>query len=341
MRKSDGKALSNNPNFRTIEILEEMARYYDLMHDSWRTFSYRKAVSLLKRQTKLISTKEEALKLYGIGERLATKIEEIALTNRLRRLENANTDPNDQLLQTFLQIYGVGLAQAHRWVQSGYKSLDDLKARAKLTETQKIGVEHYDDFIQRIPRTEVEKHGEIVRSALQIIEPTFEVTIGGSYRRGSPSSGDIDLIITKPGAVLSEIRTVVMESLVPTLFKKEFLKVRLAGPDHGAATSSKWHGASALPESTVWRRIDFLLVPWEEIGAALIYFTGNDIFNRSIRLLARRKGMRLNQCGLFKNVLRDKSMVKMNEGELVESRSERKIFEILGVPWRPPEHRNC
>jgi DNA polymerase IV len=77
------------------------------------------------------------------------------------------------------------------------------------------------------------------------------------------------------------------------------------------------------------------------MGAALLYFTGNDIFNRSIRLLARKKGMRLNQHGLFKNVMRGKAMVKMNEGELVESKSEKKIFECLGVPWRPPEHRNC
>jgi DNA polymerase IV len=75
------------------------------------------------------------------------------------------------------------------------------------------------------------------------------------------------------------------------------------------------------------------------MGAALIYFTGNDIFNRSMRLLASKKGYRLNQRGLYKDVIRGKNREKITEGTLVESRDERKIFEILGVTWRPPEHR--
>jgi DNA polymerase IV len=106
---------------------------------------------------------------------------------------------------------------------------------------------------------------------------------------------------------------------------------------------TKWHGACSLPDrvDALWRRIDFLLVPSDEIGAALIYFTGNDIFNKSIRLLASKKGMRLNQHGLWTDVFRGHNRQKLNQGMLVESRSEKRIFELLGVPYRPPEHRNC
>jgi DNA polymerase IV len=77
------------------------------------------------------------------------------------------------------------------------------------------------------------------------------------------------------------------------------------------------------------------------MGAALIYFTGNDIFNRSIRLLASKKGMRLNQRGLYRDVMRGPSRVKVTEGQLVEGRDEKKIFEILGVRWREPHERWC
>lgn len=83
------------------------------------------------------------------------------------------------------------------------------------------------------------------------------------------------------------------------------------------------------------------MVPWAERGAALLYFTGNDIFNRSLRLLASKKGFRLNQSGLYKDVLRGRDRTKFTDGVLVESESEEKIFEILGVPYRPPEHRIC
>ena len=36
------------------------------------------------------------------------------------------------------------VTQAQRWVAAGYKSLDDLLNKAKLSHSQRIGVEHYD-----------------------------------------------------------------------------------------------------------------------------------------------------------------------------------------------------
>ena len=49
----------------------------------------------------------------------------------------------------------------------------------------------------------------------------------------------------------------------------------------------------------------------------------------------------MNQKGLYKDVVRGRNREKLNEGTLVEGRSEKKIFEILGVPWRPPTERIC
>lgn len=332
---------SGNPNARTIQILEEMGRFYDHMQDSWRTLAYRKAVTTLKKQNTKITTAAQAVALPFIGQRLADKIEEIVLTDRLRKLNNTRDDPLNAVFCLFLGIYGVGLAQANKWIQLGHRTLEDLQTKAKLTESHKVGIEHHDDFNSRIPRAEVEAHGTFVKKALRNIDKDFQATIMGSYRRGAKDSGDIDMILTKPGATLATLRTVVFDELIPALYKANFLKASLATSRTSNSTSTKWHGASCLPSSSVWRRMDFLLVPEEEMGAALIYFTGNDIFNRSIRLLARKKGMRLNQKGLYKDVMRGERGVKLNEGVLVEGRSEKKIFEILGVPWREPQERIC
>jgi DNA polymerase IV len=335
MQKHSGE-ISNNANAATIVILQQMADYYGKMGDEWRIRAYRKAIATLRNHPKRVCTKDEALALPNVGERLATKIEEIVFTSRLRRLDNALAEPQDQILQTFMKIYGAGFAHASQWVRQGYTTLDELLQKATLTENQKIGIAHFEDFQERIPRAEVTKHGDIVRRALCKLDPAFEVTIGGSYRRGAKDSGDIDFIITKPDADIDHVRNVVVGQLVPNLFSAGFLKVALAAT---SGDGSKWHGACCLPGQTQWRRIDFLLVPWAEMGAALIYFTGNDIFNRSMRLLASKKGYRLNQRGLYKDVIRGKNREKIAEGTLVESRDERKIFDILGVPWRPPEHR--
>ncbi|EUC47441.1 hypothetical protein COCMIDRAFT_24607 [Bipolaris oryzae ATCC 44560] len=341
MDPSASSHISWNPNARTIQILEEMCKYYDSMQDQWRSLSYRKCVATLKKQTVKITTAEQAAKLPSIGTRLAAKIEEIVLTDRLRRLESTRHNPQDVALRLFLGIYGVGLVHANKWIQAGYRTLEDLKTKATLSENQKIGLEHYHDFNSRIPRAEVEAHGATVAAALKEIDPEFSATIMGSYRRGAQDSGDIDIMLSRPNMSPTAMSTTVFEVLIPHLFKTGFLKASLIASRYSDSSSLKWHGASCIPSSTVWRRIDFLVVPEQETGAALLYFTGDDVFNRSMRLLARKKGMKLNQRGLYTDVLRGRKGEKLNDGVLIEGRSERRIFEILGVPWKEPSERIC
>ena len=338
MSKNDGTGKLANLNARTIEILQQMANYYERDQDHWRLTAYRRAIAALRKQNRKITTEEEALAIPFIGQRLAAKIEEIVWTNKLRRLDNAGLDPNAEVVQIFMGIYGVGLKQATKWVEQGHRTISDLE-KAHLTKNQKIGIAHYEDFNTRIPRAEMDRHDQYVRDTCSSIDDTVQFTIGGSYRRGAADSGDVDFIVTKPDASIENLRTIILDRVIPQLFDKGYLKVGLATTDK--VDGSKWHGAAALPGTTVWRRIDFLLVPWDEIGAALIYFTGNDIFNRSIRLLASKKGMRLNQRGLWKDVIRGRNRERITQGSLVEGKDEKKIFELLGVPWRPPQHRIC
>ena len=339
MSKHDGKGKSENPNARTIEILQRMADYYEKTQDHWRFTAYRKAIGALRNQPRKITCAKEAFAIPAIGARLADKVQEIACTDRLRRLENTNWETHDKLLQLFLEIYGVGLKQATKWVDQGYRTIAELVSKAHLTKNQKVGIEHFEDFRSRIPRHEMDRHDQYVRDICRSVDPTLQFTLGGSYRRGATDSGDIDFIVTKPYCDIKLLRTIMLETIIPLLFEKGYLRVGLATTAKEAG--SKWHGAAALPGTTVWRRIDFLFVPSNELGAALIYFTGNDIFNRSIRLLASKKGMRLNQHGLWRDVIRGQNRQKITQGSLIEGKDERKIFEHLGVPWRPPHHRIC
>jgi DNA polymerase lambda/DNA polymerase IV len=352
---------AHSPNAKTIEVLQKMCDYYTRINDTWRTIAYRKAINTLRRQTTKITSEEEAYRLPNIGRRLAAKIEEIACTNKLRRLEYANDEPLDQVLETFLKIYDVGTSRANKWISQGFRTLDDLREKADLTTNQLIGIERYDDLNTRIPRDEITALFAYVRRETAQLDPDVELLVGGSYRRGSDNSGDMDIIVTRKGTTSPGDLVPFLEELVAILTRKGFLVATLAAL-HGSrpgkdGPGSKWHGCCVLPqESTstagdgdstapprrqIWRRIDFLLVPESQYGAALVYFTGNDIFNRSMRLLASRKGMRLNQRGLYKEVMRGKNRVKVTEGELLEGRDEKRIFELLGVKWREPSERWC
>ncbi|KAK4111875.1 hypothetical protein N656DRAFT_710866 [Canariomyces notabilis] len=333
---------AQNPNARTIEVLQSMCDYYTRINDHWRTTAYRKAITTLRRQPTKITNEEEAYRLPNIGRRLASKIEEIVSTNKLRRLEYANDEPLDHGLETFLKIYDVGTSRANKWIAQGFRTLDDLRTKADLTPNQRLGIEHYDDLNTRIPRAEVAALGEYVKREAARVDAAVELLIGGSYRRGSDSSSDIDIIVTKKGTNSVDELVPFLEELIDVLTRQGFLVATLAAL-HSRRTGkdgpgSKWHGCCPI-----WRRIDFLLVPESEYGAALIYFTGNDIFNRSMRLLASKKGMRLNQRGLYKEVMagKERGKLKVTAGELLEGRDERRIFELLGVKWREPWERWC
>ncbi|KIX95628.1 uncharacterized protein Z520_08748 [Fonsecaea multimorphosa CBS 102226] len=339
MERHDGRTHNENLNAETMEKLQEMATSYDQTGDQWRTKAFRQAIGKLRKQSQMIRTSHQA-RAVGIGESIGAQIEEIVSTGKYRRLEYAQNDPRNQIIKLFMGVYGAGETTAKMWIAKGYRSLEDVYQKAELTVSQRVGIEHYEDFQQRIPRTEVEQHAAVVEKALKAADPNFQLIIGGSYRRGSKDSGDIDCIIFMPEAGISHIRTLMLDTVIPKLMAQGFLKVALAAGHHSSDDSSKWHGASALPGSNVWRRIDFLFVPWTELGAALIYFTGNDLFNRSIRYLAGQKQMRLNQRGLFKDVMRGHGRRRINDGTLLEGHDERRIFEILGVPYRPPEERN-
>ncbi|KAK4132264.1 hypothetical protein BT67DRAFT_385777 [Trichocladium antarcticum] len=343
-----------NPNARTIEILQSMCDYYTRISDNWRTMAYRRAITTLRRQPVKIATAEEAHRLPNIGARLAAKIEEIVSTNRLRRLEYAHAEPLDRVLATFLQIHDVGPRRAAKWIAQGHRTLADLAAHADLTANQRLGIDHHTDLTTRIPRAEVTALFTHVQRAAARIDPAAELLIGGSHRRGAASSGDIDIIITKKATSSPADLGPLLTALVADLTRTGFLVATLAAPhtqqqqQQQQRPGSKWHGCCVLPRADggagprpVWRRIDLLLVPETEYGAALIYFTGNDIFNRSMRLLASKKGMRLNQRGLYQGVLRGKGRVRVTEGELVEGRDERRIFALLGVKWREPWERWC
>lgn len=349
MKSGTKDAAPGNPNTETIAILQSMCDHYTRNKEHWRITAYRRAISALRQQPTKILTSSQAKEIPGIGDRLADKIEEIVNTGRLRRLEAAEKEPSHEVRELFLKVYDVGLQTADKWIAQGHRTLDDLLERANLSKNQRIGVDHFDDLNTRIPRAEVEALGNHVKRIAHGVDSRVELLIGGSYRRGSDSSGDIDFIITKKGTTASADLGPFLDELVGTLMEEGFLTVGLA--TSRSDTGNKWHGCCVLPREEfpgdkaeykpIWRRIDFLLVPETEFGAALLYFTGNDLFNRSMRLLADKKGMCLNQRGLFRGVIRGPGRVKYNDGELVEGRDEKKIFEALGVQWREPHERWC
>ena len=80
---------------------------------------------------------------------------------------------------------------------------------------------------------------------------------------------------------------------------------------------------------------DLRIVPAEAYGAALMYFTGSKEHNVRLREIAIKKGMRLNEYGLFQGT----EERPQDRGEVPVAVEEEAIYAELGLPFIAPELR--
>jgi DNA polymerase (family 10) len=130
----------------------------------------------------------------------------------------------------------------------------------------------------------------------------------GSLRRMAETIGDVDLLVA------SDDPTPVMDVFVGADDVAQVLA-------HGDAKSS------VVTRSRL--QVDLRVVPIEAWGAAMIYFTGSKPHNVRIREMAVRKGMKLNEYGLF----------RVEDDELIAAETEEVVYERLGLPYIEPTLR--
>ena len=322
-----------NHNQFITEKLQILATSYANSKDQWRALRYKKAIVSVKNYHKKLETWEECSSLPFVGERLAKKIWEIVETGHLRRLDHV--DPNQEAINLFVGVWGAGPTTAETWVSQGLKTLEDLKNHGKLTRQQEIGLKYYDEFLERMPREEAGQIEEVVKNAALEINPGLEAFACGSYRRGKPTCGDVDVIVSHPDGKSHEG---VMTKLLESLKSSGFLTDDLTFAENGE--HRKYLGVCKLPgENTKHRRLDIIVVPYNEWACSLLYFTGSDYFNRSMRLLAKNNGMSLSEHSLNTGVVR-KGGEKIFEGTPLPVFSEKDVFDYLGLEYREPHERD-
>ncbi|PFH50099.1 hypothetical protein AMATHDRAFT_145957 [Amanita thiersii Skay4041] len=371
------QSCANQDIIDKLQELMELHKSRPGEEDRWRVYSYSKCIRALRHYPRRIKSFTEACSIRGVGEKTALKVMEIIKTGQLRRIEYENTD-DIKVTRLFQGIYGAGVYQvcsctkaelircsgqstAFKWYAAGCRTLDDLlagKGGIKLTEQQEIGIKFYDDINSRMPREEARAIFNSIKLIALRIDSKLVVEIMGSYRRGKSDCGDIDILITRPTddgkthagiehdphPFHNALRKVpgVLRQLLAELHSARILTEDLALPEDPNDLEATYRGLCCLPGVySKRRRIDFLMVPWCSRGAALLYFTGDDIFNRAIRMKANVMGYSLNQRGLFAGVVRDPHdrRVKTNPGTLIAAETEEEIFKILAVPWQEPHER--
>jgi DNA polymerase (family 10) len=311
-------------NLTLARILHEIADVLEIKGENlFRVRSYRLAGESIQTLTRdvaeMIRRGEKLQEVPGVGAGIAAKLQELVATGRCAYHEDLLTEVPAGLLE-LLRLPGLGPKGVSLvWRKLGVTSAEDLeKAIADgrfrslpgMKEKKEAKIRKGLEDRRRTQRRFLLPEAEAVVARLtRYLEGhgAARVEAVGSFRRRRESVGDLDLIVLGDARALSE-------AFVAHPDVKEVLA-------HGDAKSSVVL-ASGL-------QVDLRPFAPESLGAALQYFTGSRDHNVRLRERAVRRGLKLNEYGVF----------RADTGERLAGRTEEEVYAALGLGLIPPELR--
>ena len=320
--KSSGEGEQRlNEGFSTL--LSELETILMGQGEPFKARAYKKAEETILGITYDITSYKQLEGMPGIGDAIIKKLQEYEETGSLAYLERERKNP----INVLTQVHGIGIKNAKELIEKGITTIEQLKQQSELlNNVQKKGLKYYDDLTHRIPRDEIVEYNkridDVFRDTFGESQTDVSFEIVGSYRRGVSSSGDIDIIITSKSN-----NKKVFATFLDALNKTNVVIEELSRGKVKSLTIGQLEGKLS-------RRLDFLYAPPTEYAFAIIYFTGSKAFNTIMRQHALKKGVTLNEHGLY-------TMVDKKKGDRIEDsfESEEDVFRYLGLVFKTPEQR--
>ncbi len=313
-------------NKEIASILYEIGEYLEMKRVAFKPRAYEKAGYSIE------NLEEEVYEIYkkrglkavedipGIGVSIAEKIEELLKTGHLKYYEKLKKSFPVKIGE-LTAIEGVGPKIIYKlYKKLEIRNIGDLEKAANAGKIAKIagfgdkteqkilkGIEFLKKSGGRFLLGTVLPQARSIEKRLKELKYVNGVAVAGSLRRMQETIGDLDILVTssKPKEVMDffikmpEVAHVYSSGLTKTMVRLE-------------------NGMDA----------DIRVVADNNFGAALQYFTGDKRHNITLRVLAEKKGYKLNEYGLWRS------------RKLIAGKTEEEIYKTLGMKIPPPEIRN-
>ncbi|MDG2384058.1 MAG: DNA polymerase/3'-5' exonuclease PolX [Pirellulaceae bacterium] len=315
-----------------VKIANTFDQIADLLEfksaNPFRVRAYRRGARTIGDLSEPISTilndsERKLTDIDGIGKDLAAKCETFVETGKIPLLDELLEDIPRTVLD-LLRVPGLGPKKAAAVYQElNVTTLDDLKSACESEQVRNLkgfgakteqailsGLAIANAANQRILWSEADTIANALLNHMHVNSKIEEMSLAGSYRRGKETVGDLDLLVVAQDsqhimdrfAEFPEINTVSVRG-------ETKMSVRL---DSGF-------------------QIDLRVVPRTSFGAAIQYFTGSKEHNVALRGLAKKKGLKINEYGVYE--------VKTNK--YVAGETEAEVYGALDLIWIPPELREA
>jgi DNA polymerase (family 10) len=315
---------------RTNEEVEELlVEYADLLsiltEDPHRPRSYEKAARAVGGYHADLRGMDlrEILRIPNVGKSIGEKIHEYLATGRIEELEKLR----EQIpagVRELMAIPGLGPKKAMVLYQELHvSSVEELLGAIDndaVAALKGFGKRTQDNIMRGIQqlaesggRVQVHVALDVAESLLGELDALAQVkrsAYAGSLRRMAETIGDVDLLVAATERAAPGImKAFVALSPVARVLARGDTKTSIV-TDRGL-------------------QVDLRVIPRDAWGAAMIYFTGSKAHNIRIREIAVRKGLKLNEYGLF----------DAKSGDLLAAETEEEVYGRLGLPFIAPTLR--
>lgn len=286
------------------------------------------ALEALDEDLALLVKEERVHDVPGIGDKLAEKITTLVLTGHLPYYDELKKSIPEGLMNLF-KIPGMGGKKIKAlYDELGIKSIEELHhacERGEVALLPHFGEKTQDNILKSIEKMNAAGQRYLWWDAMRLAQPILnglnqleevqKAEIAGSIRRKLETIGDLDFLVasSSPRPIMDWFTT---QPWVERVLAK-------------GATKSSIRLKKGI-------QADIRVVPEEQYGFALLYFTGSKEHSIKIRHRANELGLTLSEYSLDPLKADEKSPFSKRSKKPVD---EAKIYEALGLSYIPPELR--
>lgn len=310
---------------KVVEVLREIALLLQLKGENpFKVRAYEKGarvIELLEEDLDLLVKEKRLQEIDGIGKALKEKIEELVTTGRLLYYEELRKEFPDTLFELF-KVPGLGPKKIQLlYNKLGITSLGELEYAClenRLLSLPGFGEKTQQNILKGISYLKRYRSMYLFSEAWAVANDMLEqikklpgvgqAHVAGSLRRRKELVKDIDILAESSSP----------EALMDWFTSQEEVDEVIAKGDTKSSIRLK-NGMA----------VDIRVVSSQQYPYALHHFTGSKEHNTALRHIARSRGIKMNEYGMFKG----------EEGILIPCKSEAEIFNALGMDYIPPELR--
>ncbi|MBI3839892.1 MAG: DNA polymerase/3'-5' exonuclease PolX [Planctomycetia bacterium] len=318
-------------NARIAEVFDLIADLLEFQDaNPFRVRAYRNGARIIRdfsepMQAILADPDRKLTDIPGVGKDLAEKIGTLCSTGGLPMLEELQAQVPQSVL-TLLRIPGMGPKKvAMLYKELHVATLDQLRDACQQQKVRKLkgfaakteeailaGIALAQTSGDRMCWAGADSYAQSIRAHMLDCKGIEKIEVAGSYRRGKDTIGDLDLLVVSS--------------------KVEDVMDRFADFTDSAGVIAR--GPTKITIRLVnGLQVDMRVVPAGCFGAALVYFTGSKDHNIVLRGLAKDRGLKINEYGVFR--------VHGSKEEFIAGRTEEEVYKSVDLPWIPPELREA